>query len=245
MTPRFVLVGMLLLASLAAAPQQFSSGQARVSLVELYTSEGCSSCPPAERFLGSLKDSAGLWQTYVPISLHVDYWNGGGWTDRLSTATFTARQYAYGRSGTVGSIYTPCFMVDGHEWEPRGHLPRPQGRPGVLRVALLGGFCQVDFAAPELAAEKRTHFLAHAALLAGGLSSRVTGGENEGRTLPHEFAVIRLVDGDLACTYQHLQGKIAFPLASPLPAPRHAVAVWVTRRDELTPLQATGGWINE
>jgi hypothetical protein len=246
MSFRFLLFGLLGAATLPAAPAAFTSGPERVSLVELYTSEGCSSCPPAERFLASFRSSPELWRTYVPISFHVDYWNGGGWTDRLSTAAFTQRQYAYGQSGTLSSIYTPCFMVDGHEWEPRGRLLRPKGRPGILRAELGDdGFCRVSLVAPPLVAEKRTRFFAHAALLAGGLTSRVTGGENEGRTLGHEFVVLRLSDGPLARSGSaRLEGELNVDLSISGPAPRRALAVWVTRSDELTPLQATGGWID-
>jgi len=58
-----------------AAEQRFASRPARVTLVELYTSEGCSSCPPAERWLGELRTAPGLWRDFVPVAWHVDYWN--------------------------------------------------------------------------------------------------------------------------------------------------------------------------
>src|SRR5438270_9390200 len=73
----------------------FRSGPAKVALVELYTSEGCSSCPPAEKWLGSLTADPGLWRQFVPVAFHVNYWDNLGWRDALATKAFTDRQYAY------------------------------------------------------------------------------------------------------------------------------------------------------
>jgi len=239
----------LLLAYFALAPARgtepvrFSSGTARVSLIELYTSEGCSSCPPAERWLGALRGSAGLWREFVPISFHVDYWNGQGWRDRLSSPAFTQRQYAYAREGGLGSIYTPCFVVDGREWQPRTALPKPEGKPGVLTVELSeAGICRVAF----VAARKWAHLQAHAALLGGGLWSQVTGGENSGRTLRHEFVAMALAERRLALEAASGEFTAEFALAklNQADAPTRALAAWVTQGDDHAPLQAVGGWIS-
>src|SRR5476651_2604058 len=103
-------------ALVAAEPQRFASGPNRVSLVELYTSEGCSSCPPAERWIAARKNDAGLWRDFVPVAFHVDYWNRLGWPDRFSTREFTQRQYTQAAAWGTGSVYTPCFVRDGAEW---------------------------------------------------------------------------------------------------------------------------------
>src|SRR5450432_1176256 len=79
----------------AAESPRFTSGSSQVALVELYTSEGCSSCPPADQWLGALKDDAGLWKEFVPVEFHVNYWDSLGWKDRLSSPAYTAREYAY------------------------------------------------------------------------------------------------------------------------------------------------------
>ena len=68
-----------------AAETRFESGPQQISLVELYTSEGCSSCPPAEAWLSRLKEEPGLWKNFVPIAFHVDYWDRLGWRDRFSS----------------------------------------------------------------------------------------------------------------------------------------------------------------
>src|SRR4051812_20605432 len=107
----------------AAAEQRFTSGSNRVSLIELYTSEGCSSCPPAERWLGSLRDAPGLWRDFVPVALHVNYWDRLGWPDRFATREFTQREYAYAAKWDGSSVYTPCVVRDGAEWRHDARAP--------------------------------------------------------------------------------------------------------------------------
>src|SRR5882757_1213593 len=95
MAMRLLLLLALLAAPLAAAPRHFTSGEGRTHLLELYTSEGCSSCPPAEAWLGDLRDAPGLWRDFVPVAFHVIYWDNLGWRDRFASKEYTARQYAY------------------------------------------------------------------------------------------------------------------------------------------------------
>src|SRR2546423_1193112 len=78
-----------------AANHSFESGAARVALLELYTSEGCSSCPPADAWLTRLKGSPDLWRKFVPVAFHVQYWDRLGWRDRLGDPRFAERQSAY------------------------------------------------------------------------------------------------------------------------------------------------------
>jgi len=74
---------------------EFRSRESQTALLELYTSEGCSSCPPAEVGWSKLKTSAGLWLDFVPIAFHVDYWDDLGWPDPFATPTASKRQRAY------------------------------------------------------------------------------------------------------------------------------------------------------
>src|SRR5213596_4201749 len=78
-------------------------------VVELYTSEGCNSCPPADRWLSTLKRDPGV----VALSFHVDYWDRLGWKDRFSSAAFTRRQGDYARRFRLASLYTPQLVVNG------------------------------------------------------------------------------------------------------------------------------------
>ncbi len=238
----------------AAEPARFASGPARVSLVELYTSEGCSSCPPAERWLGQLRDAPGLWRDFVPVAFHVDFWNRLGWPDRFSSRDFTQREYAYAAAWGTESVYTPCFVRDGAEWRTR-ELPRAAtgigttsagvAVVGALTVTYDGAILRAEFSpageTKGIAGAKKTADAAgayevHAAILGAGIVSKVASGENRGETLRHEFVALALQHGvpgrDLALAVPTVAG-----------VPRHALAVWITRRGSLVPVQATGGWL--
>jgi hypothetical protein len=233
-------------AAVSAEPQRFSSGTARVSLIELYTSEGCSSCPPADQWLGSLAAKPGLWTEFVPVEFHVNYWDSLGWKDRLSTRAFTERQYAYSSAWGSSNVYTPCFVRNGEEWRPLLGAAPPKGGPaGTLSVELVGGACRAEFTpAPGTGAEGPPYEV-HVALLGGGISSKVTAGENGGHTLSHEFVVLGMADGRLSpgAAGSALLAEVPLPRPSVPDAKRRALAAWVTRRGELAPLQATGGWL--
>ena len=91
---------------------RFQSGEKRVALVELFTSEGCSSCPPAERTFSKLATNPALWKTFVPIALHVNYWDNLGWKDRLAAVEFTQRQHTYASAWRADTVYTPEFVLN-------------------------------------------------------------------------------------------------------------------------------------
>lgn len=133
-----ILVVLMFCGAARAADFTFSSGVRRVSLVELYTSEGCSSCPRADAWLGALKDKPGLWKRFVPVAFDVDYWDGLGWPDRFAKPVWTERQRNYARHWRSRSVYTPGFAVDGKEWRGffRGEtLPdQPDELPGNLTL---------------------------------------------------------------------------------------------------------------
>lgn len=242
------LLAFLLAAGTASAgPQTFSSGSGKVALIELFTSEGCSSCPPADRWLGSLRDSPALWKEFVPVEFHVDYWNGLGWTDRLASRSFTARQYAYASAWRSGSVYTPCFVRNGAEWKPLYGGPAPAGGDAGLLSVEVGaeGVCEVEFRPDPAERAANTAYEIHIAVLGGGISSRVTAGENGGATLIHEFVALGLADERLAVEAGGtvLRARLSLPKASPSEGTRRALAAWVTRRGELAPVQAAGGWL--
>ena len=180
------------------------------------------------------------------MAWHVDYWNRLGWPDRFSTKEFTARQYAVASSWGSGSVYTPCFVRDGAEWRSRKNVPgRNAGGKSVgeLVVVLAGsGQGRVEFT-PE--GEAGGALTAHVAVLGGGFASKVTAGENRGETLRQEFVVLAVAESSLVPGAGGGARRAEFVLPKPkiTDGERRAVAVWVTRRGELAPLQATGGWL--
>jgi hypothetical protein len=168
-------------------------------LVELFTSQGCSSCPPADRLLAELAAGAGVeGARVVPLSLHVDYWNRLGWTDPFSSSAHSQRQRAY----AVGDdrAYTPQMVVDGAARFVGSDAGRARraiaeaARRSKGRVALVarrrdGESLSIDVVASALPpAEGGAEVVL--ALTQGGLAVRVPRGENAGRRLEHA-AVVR------------------------------------------------------
>jgi hypothetical protein len=167
-------------------------------LVELFTSEGCSSCPPADRLLARLAaDQPVPGALVVPLSLHVDYWNHIGWKDPFSSLRYTERQGSYAaRFGNPGRVYTPQMVVDGRTElvgsdedaarraigesarGPRALVRAVPNAAGAARVTVAGapGGADVFFAVIE-----------------DGLVSEVTRGENAGRRLAHTAIVRNLL----------------------------------------------------
>jgi len=232
----------LLLAAVLAKPvlaqQQFSSGPGQVTLLELYTSEGCSSCPPAERWFNNLREHPRLWQDIVPAVFHVDYWNYLGWDDRFARAEYSSRQRRYKSEGTVNSVYTPGVMALGWEWREwrrrSAELPVTGETVGNLALEIDGSSLSATF---ESAAATEPLDL-YVAVLGFGLETPVRAGENRGELLQHEFVVLGL---------KRYSGKQSW--RGELPDTRHsdeadatAIAAWVTPRGSQRPLQAVGGW---
>jgi hypothetical protein len=231
----FLAIGLLTVAALSAEPVRFASGPRQTALLELYTSEGCSSCPPADRWLSSLRKAPGLWHDFVPVEFHVDYWNRLGWPDRFATRAFTAREYAYAAAWKSDGVYTPCVVLNGFESRAGGR-PAPMG-PTVGRLVATydGARLQVEFTPTSAGATEPLEV--HAAVLGMGIVSNVTAGENGGAKLQHDFVALAQVQGALGHDL-----VLATPVV--VGVPRHALAVWVTRRGELAPLQAVGGWLD-
>jgi len=227
------------------SPLTFQSTEQQTALIELYTSEGCSSCPPAETWLSQLKEAPGLWKNFVPLAFHVDYWDYLGWRDRWAASRFSDRQRAYAGIWRSESIYTPCLVLDGREWrnwygEKAG--PRPSGaKVGVLTVNSLDtNRWQVTFAPANTSA---TSYDVHAALTASGLNSEVKAGENQGRRLRHDFAVLDYMETNLTRSGQAAKGEFVLPLRKDAQGGKLALAVWITEAGRREPLQAAGGWL--
>jgi hypothetical protein len=188
------------LATAAGAACSVRSPAHRVALVELYSSEGCSSCPPADHWLSQWKDS-GAAQGIVPLALHVDYWNSLGWTDRFSEHRFTERQQTL--TGLAGghTVYTPEIFVAGRELRDWSRPESFQSRVGKLvaeraqaNVVLqltpqAKGAFDVDAQFASTPGQDARSLNGYLAVYENSLTSHVGGGENGGVTLHHERVV--------------------------------------------------------
>jgi hypothetical protein len=228
-----------------AAPVSFQSSERKTSLLELYTSEGCSSCPPAEAWLSRLKDSPGLWTNFVPVAFHVDYWNYLGWRDRWSKEDFTDRQRAYAKVWGSENIYTPEFVLNGKEWShgvwQKGVPPATDTNAGVLSIHSDDVLhWQVAFSPAQT--ENAVYEL-HAALLANGVRSDVKAGENAGRQLEHDFAALAFIELPLVSRSNVFNSTFVLNAGPKVQAGRLALAAWITLNGNGEPIQAVGGWL--
>jgi hypothetical protein len=224
---------------------QFQSAPERTALLELYTSEGCSSCPPAEAWLSGLKDSPRLWRDFAPVAFHVDYWNYLGWKDAWSDAEFSERQRSYAQLWHAEDIYTPEFVLNGQEWHSwftGKNGPKSDGeKVGVLTVTTNDAkLWRVNF---YPAKDSGSRYEIHAALLAGGIISDVNAGENNGRQLRHDFVVVDWLQVGMTTSHGMAAGRFIINVEKSDVGKTRALAVWVTLADEIQPIQATGGWL--
>ncbi len=186
-------------ADVAAGRPQPTTRPAGVAVVELFTSQGCSSCPPAEAVLADVGRAADRdGRPVYPLAFHVDYWNHLGWADPFSDAAFTRRQYGYGQAFHLESVYTPQMVVNGRV-EFNGSDADAADRairaalavPVTVRVAVAadkadGGGYRVACTADGAPAGT----LLNVAVVERGLSTDVPRGENAGHRLDQP-AVVR------------------------------------------------------
>jgi hypothetical protein len=174
-------------------------------LVELFTSEGCSDCPPADKLLGELDARQPIpGAEAIVLSEHVTYWNHDGWRDPFSLDQITDRQQDYARQFGLSDVYTPQMVVDGAEQlvgNDPGKLAAAVGRAAAtpkLALEISGAHLAHDgsiaFAVHAPAANEASLFKASlfAAVAENATVSEVLRGENQGRTL-HHVAVVRLL----------------------------------------------------
>jgi hypothetical protein len=177
-------------APLAESPScRASSGREPPRVVELYTSEGCSSCPPADRWLSTLKGRGDV----IALGFHVHYWDRLGWPDRFASKAYTERQYAHAARAGANSVYTPQVLVDGRDWRGWPALPAAQrpasAPPAVVLAREADGHVTARVEpVPDAAATLQGYW----AVLEDRHVSRVRAGENAGETLEHDH-VVRLL----------------------------------------------------
>ncbi len=218
----------------------FRSGEQPVPLIELFTSEGCSSCPPAENWLSELRHDDGLWEDFVPLAWHVNYWDRLGWPDKFADQRYTDRQYAYAEHWKARNVYTPGLVRGGDEWRIRdGGMKQPgSARGGELVAEVSGSQLKIMYSS---VGDKTGKLLVNVVRLGGGIASNVHSGENRGKKLAHEFLVLGWSQGRLNAG----QAQLLLPeIDKTVNAPRRAIAVWISRGDAPTPIQATGGWLS-
>ena len=229
-SPLVALALALLAASAPAAENacRAESGRLRMTVVELYTSEGCNSCPPADRWLSGLKGRDDV----LAQAFHVDYWDRLGWKDRFASPAYTERQDHWRVLGAARFIYTPQIVIDGVD---RGELPTTRRLAEVdLEMKREGN----DYSATVTAkAGSPARLGAYWSVTENGHSSAVKAGENQGVTLHHDFVVRDYLP--VAPWTAGAPQRLRFsPGAAPDPAHPRAVGLVVFDAATGRPLQA-------
>ena len=171
----------------------------RVVLLELYTSEGCSSCPPADHFLTGLKDAGISSRHLIPLAFHVTYWDYIGWKDRFADKAFDERQRLQARRNKQRTIYTPQFMMSGADYRSYASfdqdVAKAVSQPSAVDLTLSssrrGGELELLLVTDSSRSEN-AEIGVYFAVLENNLSSEVDDGENEGKTLHHDYVVREL-----------------------------------------------------
>jgi hypothetical protein len=223
----------------------FKSSASTSNLVELYSSEGCSSCPPAEAWINNFKSAPGLWKDVFPVVFHVDYWDGLGWPDRFSRPEYTRRQRDYAARLGQDSVYTPEFIVNGLEW--RRNLFGGQGvsspkaaKTGELALTIHSGEGKFSALYTPAAPDPKPPLTLNVALLGLGIFTDVLRGENAGTKLEHDFVVLGYNSTPLSSAPdKSLRAEASLPKPSTTDAPAALVA-WVSAADGSI-LQVAGG----
>jgi len=193
---RVAFIGLMGMNALRAAVY----GQARQPvLVELFTSEGCSDCPPADALLGQLDTQQPIpGAQAIVLSEHVTYWNHEGWRDPFSFDQIDERQQQYARQFFLNDVYTPQAVVDGaqqfvgNDSAKLSHAVASAASTPKLNVAIEGAHQAADGSVAFSVRADDTHSALVAALAEDATTTQVARGENAGRTL-HHVAVVRVL----------------------------------------------------
>jgi len=202
-----VATALLIIAPVGGKTETISStsGPLKNGLLELYTSEGCSSCPPAEAWL-SIVGHSELYESsnLIPMAFHVDYWDYLGWKDRFADPAYSVRQKRHQISGGIRSLYTPQLVFNANELRPTSRLPgmfeqaRQSQAVVELGIALERNNPEDNSWSVEVTSTPIQGVLAdqqslYIAVTENNLSTSVTRGENHGRFLSHDYVVRKLI----------------------------------------------------
>jgi hypothetical protein len=225
------------------------TGPHTTALVELYTSEGCDTCPPADQWLSSLFAQGFRPDQVVPLALHVDYWDYIGWKDPFGKAEFSIRQRRLAQLKRPVIVYTPQIVLQGQDF--RGwatdrfseEVMRINSRPARARIALTIRAVEPQAIQAELVAQlfdpaERKNAAVYLAAYENRLASEVNAGENRGKRLEHDFVVREWIGPIAFGEGLKLEEKRSLPLLPGADPKRLGVAAFVQNRSTSEVLQA-------
>jgi hypothetical protein len=193
-----------------AAECAANSGNKTIPLLELYTSEGCSSCPPADKWISKINHGK---DEVIPLAFHVDYWDYIGWKDQFSKAEYSDRQRKTAAFGGAGFVYTPQFVFNGRDFKSwdnsrlKSAINQTQQLPSRANLRLnavneADGSITLKVNVESLSPNVTKNADVFLALYENGLLTQVKAGENNGRELKHDY-VVRQLFGAYQLNNQH------------------------------------------
>jgi hypothetical protein len=233
------LIFLLIFASISFS-QTFKSSEYKTPLIELYTSQGCSSCPPADKWLSSLKDEEKLFKEFIPLAFHVTYWDFLGWKDKFANIKYDIRQREYSKIWNKNSLYTPQFTIDAKEyrkWFYTKSLPTYTKEYGGILKATLNkeGNLSIEYTNKKINNKEVT---VNIALLGMNYSIPIKRGENAHKILRHDFVVLKHLKKKLAIKDSNLQLNTKINLEKD----HEGLVVWISDK-KLNQYQAVATYI--
>ncbi|MEZ4702022.1 MAG: DUF1223 domain-containing protein [Rhodothermales bacterium] len=206
----------------------------RAVVLELFTSQGCSSCPPADALLRRIAASDAFGKTVVPLAFHVDYWNDLGWRDPYSDARWTDRQSDYAAAMGAATLYTPQLVVQGRESFVGSRavaiedaIRKAAGEPAEARIGPVEWTVRGDTLAVSTRVDSPSPVQVQFVLFQRGLATEVTRGENKGKRLENDYVVRSLVSLPARSAGASAEALLAWPPA----VPRDRIGLAVLVRD--------------
>jgi len=253
MKPQYVLAAAAIALSGAAQAASMAcssySGPHTTALVELYTSEGCDTCPPADQWLSSLFSQGFRADQVVPLALHVDYWDYIGWKDPFAKHQFSERQRKMAALRRPVIVYTPQVLLQGQEFRRWGsdqfteEVTRINSKPARARITLAIRALTLEGIQTELNAQlfdpaQRKDTAVYLAAYENKLASEVNAGENRGKRLEHDYVVREWIGPIGFGDNLKLEEKRSLPLLPGANLKQSGVAAFVQNRSSGEVLQA-------
>jgi len=240
---KLILVLFILINTVFANEMVFYSGEKKVNIIELYTSQGCSSCPVAEDWMNGLTKKEGVFKEFIPLAFHVTYWDFIGWKDIFANKEYDIRQRNYANKvWRKNSVYTPQFVINSKEyrrWFSNQSFPRFEDTyGGNLKVKINNKNLDITFKSKKINDEE---LFVNIAILGFEYSTNVTAGENEDRVLDGDFVVLKHQQNLLKSNKSSLAFNTTLP-SYQKDGHKKAVVVWLNKKDGSI-VQATGGYL--
>ncbi len=240
---KFLIITALVSNILFAQDYTFESKEDRVNIIELYTSQGCSSCPPADKWLSNLKEHPKLFKDFIPMAFHITYWDFIGWKDVFATKANDNRQRYYSNKvWKKNSVYTPQFIINAKEykkWFSNQNFPTFEKKyGGNLNINLNNNKLQVSYFNKNIK-DKKVYL--NIGILGFNYDIDIKRGENKYKTLEHDFVILNHIQKFAEIKNNKLDiNTTLFNLKEN--KKKNALVIWLSDYDSNI-LQATGGYI--